>query len=333
MLHTPLCQDLGITYPIFSVGMGGGMAGPRLTAAVSNAGGCGVLGMGGLPAPFIQEQIRQVRTLTTQSFGVNIILPLLQEGQIETCLAEAVPLLVLFWGDPEPYVKEAHRVGTKVFLQVGSVEEALTAVNAGVDGIIAQGVEAGGHVKSTTSLSTIVPAMVEAVGPVPVIAAGGIATGRGVVAALTLGAQAVSMGTRFVASEEVQVVQAYKQRIVDSTAEDTVYTTLFDVGWPDAAHRVLRNTAMDEWEAAGRPASGQRPEEGRAIGTMPMAGTSVELPKYGIFPPMPGFAGDLEQTALYAGESCRLIHDIKPAGHIVRDIMAEAEEIVQGLRA
>ena len=329
MLHTPVCRDLGISYPIFSVGMGGGMAGPQLTAAVSEAGGCGVLGMGGLPAPFIREQIRQVRGLTTQPFGVNIILPLLQEGQIETCLAEAVPLLVLFWGDPEPYVKEAHRVGTKVFLQVGSVEEAVTAVSAGVDGIIAQGIEAGGHVKSTTSLSTIVPATVEAVEPVPVVAAGGIATGRGVVAALTLGAQAVSMGTRFVASEEVRVMQAYKQRIVDSSAEDTVYTTLFDVGWPDAAHRVLRTTAMDEWEAAGCPASGRRPGEGRVIGTMPMAGTSIQLPKYGIFPPMPGFEGDPEQTALYAGESCRLIHDIKPAGHIVRDIVAEAEEILE----
>ena len=113
MLHTPICQDLGITSPIFSVGMGGGMAGPHLTAAVSNAGGCGVLGMGGLPAPFIREQIQRVRTLTNQPFGVNIILPLLQEGQIETCFAEAVPLLVLFWGDPEPYVKEAHRVGNQ----------------------------------------------------------------------------------------------------------------------------------------------------------------------------------------------------------------------------
>ena len=164
MLHTPVCQDLGIKYPIFSVGMGGGMSGPPLTAAVSNAGGCGVLGMGGLPAPFIQQQIRQVRVLTTQPFGVNIILPLLQEGQVETCLAEAVPLLVLFWGDPEPYVKEAHRAGTKVFIQVGSVEEALAAADAGVDGIIVQGVEAGGHVKSTTSLSTIVPAVAEAVG-------------------------------------------------------------------------------------------------------------------------------------------------------------------------
>ena len=333
MLHTPLCQDLGINHPIFSVGMGGGMAGPQLTAAVSNAGGCGVLGMGGLPASFIQQQIQQVRALTNRPFGVNIILPLLQEGQVETCLAEAVPLLVLFWGDPESYVKEAHRVGTRVFIQVGSVEEALAAAKAGVDGIIAQGVEAGGHVKSTTSLSTIVPAVAEAVGPVPVIAAGGIATGRGVVAALTLGAQAVSMGTRFVASEEVHVTQEYKQRIVDSTAEDTVHTTLFDVGWPQAAHRVLRNTALDEWEAAGRPASGQRAGEGSIVGTMPMAGTSVDLPKYGIFPPMPGFEGDLEQTALYAGESCRLIGEIKPAGQIVRDIVHEAEEILHRLSA
>ena len=333
MLHTPVCQDLGIKHPIFSVGMGGGMSGPLLTAAVSNAGGCGVLGMGGLPAPFIQQQIRQVRVLTTQPFGVNIILPLLQEGQVETCLAEAVPLLVLFWGDPEPYVKEAHRAGTKVFIQVGSVEEALAAADAGVDGIIVQGVEAGGHVKSTTSLSTIVPAVAEAVGPVPVIAAGGIATGRGVVAALTLGAQAVSMGTRFVVSEEVHVTQEYKQRIVDSTAEDTVYTTLFDVGWPEAAHRVLRNRALDEWEAAGRPASGQRSGEGSIVGTMPLAGTSIDLPKYGIFPPMLGFEGDLEQTALYAGESCRLIHAIKPAGQIVHDIVHEAQDILKSLGA
>ena len=309
------------------------MAGPQLTAAVSNAGGCGVLGMGGLPAPYIQQQIQQLRSLTDQPFGVNIILPLLQEGQVETCLAEAVPIIVLFWGDPEPYVKEAHRVGTKVFIQVGSVEEAVSAAEAGVDAIIAQGIEAGGHVKSTTSLSTIVPAVVEAVGPLPVIASGGIANGRGVVAALSLGAQAVSMGTRFVASEEILVTQEYKQRIVASKAEDTVYTTLFDVGWPDAAHRVLRTAAMDEWEAAGRPASGQRPGEGSSVGRMPMAGESMDLPKYGIFPPMPGFEGDMEQTALYAGESCRLIHDVKPAGRIVRDIVQEAEEILERMQA
>jgi NAD(P)H-dependent flavin oxidoreductase YrpB (nitropropane dioxygenase family) len=332
MLKTALCRQLGVEYPIFSVGMGGGMAGPELTAAVSNAGGCGVFGGGGLPAPYIHEQIRRVRSLTDKPFGVNIILPLLQEGQIETCLEEKIPILVLFWGDPKPYVEEAHRRGTKVFIQVGSVEEAKLAAEAGVDAIIAQGIEAGGHVKSTTSLSTLVPAVVEAVKLTPVIAAGGIANGRGVVAALGLGAQAVSMGTRFVASEEALVANEYKRRIVKSQAEDTVYTLLFDIGWPNAAHRVLRNKAYNEWEAAGQPATGKRPGEGSIAGTMPMAGTTIEVPKYGVFPPMAGFTGDMEQIALYAGESCRLINDIKPAAQIVHDIVREAEEIFRDWR-
>jgi NAD(P)H-dependent flavin oxidoreductase YrpB (nitropropane dioxygenase family) len=331
MLTTPLCHQLGIAYPIFSAGMGVGMAGPALTAAVSNAGGCGVLGMGGLPAPYIRQQIQHVRALTQKPFGVNLLLPLLQEGQFDACLDEAIPLLVLFWGDPTPYVQEAHRHGTRVFIQVGSVAEAKAAVGAGVDAIIAQGMEAGGHVRSTIALSTLVPAVVEAVKPVPVIAAGGIANGRGVVAALGLGAQAVSMGTRFVASEEAHVHRGYKARIVQSTAEETVYTRLFDVEWPDAAHRVLWNTVIEEWAAAGGPASGQRPGEGTVIGTMPVAGTSVEVVKYSSFPPLPGFIGDIEATALYAGESCSLVNDIKPAAQIVRDVVREAEEVIEGM--
>src|SRR5215510_5568424 len=116
MLKTSLCQQLGIDYPLFSVGMGGGMAGPELVAAVSNAGACGVLGMGGLPAPYIRQQIHHLRPLTHKPFGVKLLLRLIQEGQIETCLDEHVPFLVLFWGDPAPYVAEAHRRGTKVIL-------------------------------------------------------------------------------------------------------------------------------------------------------------------------------------------------------------------------
>src|SRR5262245_34681158 len=332
MLKTTLCRQLGIEYPLFSAGLGGGMAGPELVAAVSNAGACGVLGMGGLPAPHIRQQIQQTRMLTNKPFGVNILLPLLQEGQIDTCLDEQVPILVLFWGDPTPYVGEAHRRGTKVFIQVGSVEEAHVAARAGVDAIIAQGIEAGGHVKSTTALSTIVPVVVEAVQPVPVIAAGGIANGRGLVAALSLGAQAVSMGTRFLASEETRAVQAYKDRVVQSRAEDTVYTLLFDVGWPNAAHRVLRNKVIAEWEAAGRPAIGERPGEGRIIGTMPVAGASVDIVKYMVFPPLTGFTGDIDYAVLYAGESCSLVHDIKPAAQIVRDVVREAEAAVEELK-
>jgi nitronate monooxygenase len=162
MLTTPLCHQLGITYPILSVGMGA-LAGPELAAAVSNAGACGVLGrVAGAPVEHLRQQIRHLRSLTDKPLGVNIILARLQEGWIEVCLEEQVPLLVFFWGDPSPYMHEAHRRGTKVLLQVGSVTEARRAAEAGVDAIIVQGVEAGGHVKSTTALSTLVPEVVEA---------------------------------------------------------------------------------------------------------------------------------------------------------------------------
>lgn len=153
MLRTSLCSLLGIEFPIFSVGFGAGAV-PELVAALSNANACGVLGSAWLPIPYLRQQIQRVRTLTDKPFGANVILATVRAGVIETCLDEKIPLLVLFWRDPKPYVREAHPQGTKVFLQVGSVEEAVAAAEAGVDAIIAQGLEAGGHVKSSTSLRT-----------------------------------------------------------------------------------------------------------------------------------------------------------------------------------
>ncbi len=219
----------------------------------------------------------------------------------------------------------------KVFLQVGSVDEAKTAAEAGVDAIIAQGVEAGGHVKGTVSLSALLPAVVAAVRPVPVIASGGIATGRGLVAALSLGAQGISVGTRFLASEEAFIPPEYKERILRSRAEDTVYCQLFDIGWP-APHRVLRNKAVAEWEEAGRPFPGHRPGEGTIIGSLPRGGKTLDVVRYSAMVPAPGFVGDLEYAALYCGESCSLVNDIKPAAHIVRDIAREAEQIIAQMR-
>src|SRR5262249_23726463 len=143
MLKTTLCRRLGIEYPIFSVGMGPA-AGPDLAAAVSNAGGCGVLGGAAQSAAYLRRPIQPLPTLTGRPFGVNVVLGAMEKGQLETCLDERVPLLVLFWGDAEPYVEDARRRGIKVFLQVGSVEEAVKAAEDGVDAIIAQGVEAGG---------------------------------------------------------------------------------------------------------------------------------------------------------------------------------------------
>ena len=219
----------------------------------------------GAPAAHLRKQIHEVRALTDKPFGVNIILATLQAEWIDICLDERVPLLVFFWGDPQPYVQDAHRRGIKVFLQIGSVEEAQAAAQAGVDGIIAQGMEAGGHVKSTTALSTLLPAVVEAVQPIPVIASGGIADGRGLVAAPCLGDQAVSLGTRFLCSEEALAELAYKERVVQSTANDTVYTKLFNGGW-DAPHRVL---------ATKRSPSG-KPQGIRSPGNVPGRGPSLE---------------------------------------------------------
>jgi len=278
MLKTELCERLKIEYPILSAGFGPG-AGPDVVAAVSNAGGCGVLGASGFSVPYLRELIGRVRAQTSKPFGVNLILEGIADGPIEACLEARIPLLVFFWGDPAPYVGPAHARDVKVAIQVGSVDEAKTAAAAGVDFVIAQGVEAGGHVRGTTALSVLLPAVVDAVTPIPVLASGGVADGRGLVAALSLGAQGVSMGTRFVASEEAFVPRLYKERIVSGVAEDTVYVEdLFNVGWEEAPHRVLRNAIVREWEAAGRPPIGQRPGEGTTVGSRTRAGLTCSRP-------------------------------------------------------
>ncbi|MCU0921385.1 MAG: nitronate monooxygenase [Burkholderiaceae bacterium] len=332
MLHTALCKRIGIAHPIFCAGMGT-TAGPELAAAVSNAGGLGVLGTASLSAKVVRQRIAALRGLTTLPFGINVVLEIARRGQIDVCLEEKVPVLVLFWGEVAPYVADARNQGVMLIAQVGSVAEARAAADADVHAIMVQGVEAGGHVRGTTPLSILLPAVVEAVGSVPVIAAGGIATGAGVVSALALGAQAVSIGTRFVASTEANAAPAYKQRIVRARADDTVLTELFDVGYPAAPHRVLRNRAFDDWQAAASPASGQRPGEGELIGTMQSGGAQVDVPRYSAYIPEAQLTADVEHMALYAGQSCELVHDIKPAGQIVHDLVREAGEVMARLAA
>lgn len=331
-LRTPLCHTLGIEHPVFSVGFGSG-ARAELVAAVSNAGGFGVLGASGMPAERVREAIRATRELTDRPFGVNVIID--EEDEADRVLvldgmrgafAEKVAAVVLFWGDPAPYVDEAHANGVSVLIQVGSVDEARAAVAAGVDAVIAQGVEAGGHVRGTESIWKLVPAIVEAVAPVPVLASGGIGDGEGLARALRLGAQGVSLGTRFVASDEANVHPEYKRRIVESSADDTVYTEdLYDVWWPDAPHRTLRNRTFDDWEAAGRPPPGERPGEGAAIGTRRApSGELMEWPRYAVGMITPDFDGDLDLPPMWAGESCGVVHDVKPAAEIVRDLVRDA---------
>jgi nitronate monooxygenase len=331
-LRTPLCDELGIQYPIFSAGIGMA-AGPELAAAVSNAGGLGVLGASGMVPEEIGRRAERARALTGSPFGLNIIIDEEEEGDraflldaVAAAGANHVAVVVLFWGDPSPYVEVAHRDGVKVFIQVGSVEEALHAAESGVDAVIAQGIEAGGHVRGTTSIWELLPATVEALKPLPVLASGGIGDGAGLARALMMGAQGVSLGTRFVASDECWTHVAYKQRIVQSTAADTVYNELYDVWWPNAPHRTLRNKTFDEWDAAGRPAPGKRPGEGTSIGKRRMtSGEVVDWPRYAIGSAPPDFQGDIEYAPMWAGESCGVVNDIKPAGQIVRDLVRDAE--------
>lgn len=223
-LRTPLCDLLGIDVPILNVGFGWS-ATPELAAAVSNAGGLGVLGLG-VPPDESRKRISRTRELTRRPFGGNIIIaafhsPHATEEQrearrasIATALAERVPVLVLFWGDPAPFVGPAHAAGTKVLLQAGSAEEVAHAARSGVDAVIIQGREAGGHVRATRSIWEVLPEAVRVAGSTPVLASGGIGDGASIAQAFRMGAQGVSLGTRFVASAEAWIHPHYKARLV-----------------------------------------------------------------------------------------------------------------------
>lgn len=214
--------------------------------------------------------------------------------------------IVLFWGDATPYVERIHRHGAKALVQVGSFDEARLAAKAGVDAVIVQGVEAGGHVRGNTSIWKLLPAAVEALTPLPVLASGGIGDASGVARAFAMGAAGVSLGTRFVACDETWVHRAYKERIVNGRAEDTILNELYDYDWPNAPHRTLRNKTSEEWQAAGSPPRGSKPGEGTSIGRRTNAlGKRVDWMRYAIGTAPPDFDGDIEYAPLWGGRVCQ----------------------------
>lgn len=323
-LETPLCGSLGIRVPVIQAPMGSAST-PELAAAVSSAGGLGMLAITWMEPAAVSRHLRLTNHLTDAPVGVNAGLAFSVRPQVVAALDAGARVVSTFWGDPAALREPIEAADAFHLHTVRSPAEAVRAVEAGVDAVVAQGWEAGGHVWGEVASLPLIPAVVDAVDPVPVIAAGGIADGRGLAAALVLGAQAAWMGTRFLTAVEASTHPAYRERLLEADVNSTAHTTCFDGGWPDAPHRVLRNKTLDEWESAGYPTSPHRPGEGELVARDP---TGREFHRYDDLMPLANFEGDLDLMALYAGQSVGLVNDIQPASEILRTIISDAARIL-----
>jgi len=321
--QTALCRRLGIDYPIVQAPIGSAAI-PELAAAVANAGGLGMLAGSWLQPDHLVEAIAATRALTRRPFGVNLVLEWDQAERLDVVLKEGVKIVSLTWGDPAPLAPRIKGAGGFLIHTVSSAAEARAVKKAGADAVVAQGWEAGGHVRGEVATSVLVPAVCDAVGDLPVIAAGGIGDGRGIAAALVLGAQAAWLGTRFLATAEANAHSVYQARIVAADETDTVHSELFDLGWPAAPHRTLANSTTRRWEHAGRPGPPQRPGEGEVVAER----KGERIVRYSDTIPTTETTGDVEALALYAGQSAALVADVVPAAVLVERL---AEEAVRAL--
>jgi nitronate monooxygenase len=314
-MRTPVCELLGIDQPIVLAPVADV---PRLTAAVSNAGALGTVAL--TWTADVAGLVRETAALTARPFAGNLVLTEDMHKRLDDALQAGLRIVLFFFGDPSGYVERVHDAGGIVMHTVGSAEEARRAVASGVDVIVAQGWEAGGHVWGQVATLPLVPAVVDAVAPVPVVAAGGIGDARGVAAVLALGAQAAMLGTRFLLAEEMPIHEEYRRRLIAATETDPVwYPNLYDVGWPDSPHRALRNSTASMWEAAGRPPDAQRPGEGDVIAHF---ASGEAIVRYEPAPPMTGTTGDIEALSMWAGQSVALARRPQPAADIVAELTA-----------
>lgn len=328
---TRITEEYGVDLPFIGAGMAF-VSTAKMVSAISNAGGMGVFGNGIADPTTLGKVIDNIREKTKKPFGVDLLTRFTTDEHIQVCAAKKVPFVVFFYDVPsKAWVDALHDAKVKVWMQVGSVTEAQAAVSLGVDVLVAQGAEAGGHNKSTASTFSFLPAVIALSGGRPVVAAGGIATGEGVVAAMALGADAVWVGTRLAASEESMAHPKYKQLLVESGVEDSVRTTLFGPEFPGGQIRALRNQVVNQWY--GRESEASAPP-GTVIGTslIPTPGggvTKYEMPAFSALVPTTSTTGDLQEMCLPAGESAAAVKDIKPVAVIIKDMMDEAKRIIR----
>lgn len=314
-LHTRVCDLLKIRHPVILGGMAGG-TNPELVAAVSNAGGLGIHGVSMLTHDTIRQDTARIRALTSQSFGLNLLLFAMNDALLDVVLAERPPVVSFGWANAdqplEAIFARAHAAGSLIMHMVSTVPEGVRATEAGADIIVAQGSEGGGHVGVMGAI-VLVPQVVTAVRPKPVLAAGGIADGRGLAAALALGAEGVLVGTRFLATSEAPIHPNFKQAIVASDGHDTDLTEIPDIiraqVWPGAFSRARRNALIREW--AGR--------EWELRQRRPQVLTEVMTARA---------SGDADRAILLYGQDAGLIDAIEPAGEIVTRMVREAHEVI-----
>lgn len=324
-MPTRFCDLVNIELPIVLAPLGG-VATPELVAAVSNAGGLGLAPLWYADPKGVKDFVGRVKALTDAPFGVNLNMDFPSMDQLDACLEEDVPVISIFWGRSPEFIAHARSGGAKVIFSAWDAQSAVEAVDHGAHAICAQGWEAGGHVRGTVSTMALVPAVVDAVGDTPVIAAGGIADGRGLAAALALGASAAWIGTRFLSAKETCVHPAYLARLMEACETDTGhYDNLFDGGWPDAPHRALKNSTTKAWEEAGQPQPGRRPGEGEIIASAPGKG---ELDRYACTTPNLEMTGDVEALSMWCGQGVSMVRKVQPAADIVLEIADEARKII-----
>ena len=309
-IRTALTEALGLEYPTILAPMGS-VSGGRLTAAVSNAGGLGLVGGGYGDPSWLREELSLARDEAQQPWGVGLITWHATHEIVELALGYEPRVFMLSFGDPRPHVPVIKEAGCRLICQVQDIEGALKAEAAGADFIVAQGTEAGGHGSARASTLPLVPAVVDAVSPTPVLAAGGIADGRGLAAALMLGAQGALMGTRFYASLEALGHERVKERIVAARGSETRRTRVFDVvrgfEWPEGyTGRALSNRFLERWD-------GREAELAAALDT------EREIFREAMR------EGDTETAMVWCGEAADLISDVPAASELVRRIGAETE--------
>lgn len=321
-LPTRFTERFGCRHPFASAGMAFAGMTVDLAAAVCSAGGLGAIGVGMMSPADLRAAIHELRRRTDAPFVINFITCFDNEANVEVCVDEGVPIVSFHWGHPpEPQLRSLLGAGVSVWEQVGSTEDARRAAGSGVEVVIAQGWEAGGHNYGGLPTMVLTPSVVDAVAPTLVLASGGIVDGRQAAAALCLGADGVWVGTRLVASAEANVHPEHHRRLVATSGEDTVRTGIFG---PEMPHfnpmRVLRNTVVDEYtdRLDEVPVERDGLEE---IGRTPFAGQDTVMRKFNVLLPVPGTTGDFEEMPWLAGQGTGLIREIRPAAEIVTEMM------------